>query len=219
MSDSLNVTRWSWEHSEPFGDYAADENPAGAGLFAFNLRFPGQYFDAETGLHYNYFRDYDPSIGRYVQSDPIGLTGGLSTYAYVDGNPLSSADPTGLDATICLYPGAGTAGHVGIGVNSSSTEGLYPLSESPGLSAITGTPGAIKPDNKKPAEQCRTIQTSPDQDRRMSEFIERARADPGTYRLTGNNCTNFVRSVLEQGNIRTPISPGPRPFFEGLQGK
>ena len=58
---------------------------AGSDVFAFNLRFPGQYYDAETGLHYNYFRDYDPSVGRYVESDPIGLEGGSNTYRYANG--------------------------------------------------------------------------------------------------------------------------------------
>jgi RHS repeat-associated protein len=57
---------------------------------------PGQYFDAETGTHYNYFRDYDPTLGRYIESDPAGLRGGTNTYGYVDQRPLITFDPYGL---------------------------------------------------------------------------------------------------------------------------
>ncbi len=80
---------------ETFVDYAEVE---------YNKRFPGQYKDAETGLHYNYFRDYDPSIGRYIQSDPIGLYAGLNTYSYALQSPLVNIDPFGLKVTMTCRP-------------------------------------------------------------------------------------------------------------------
>ncbi len=99
ITDKTNLEIWRWD-SDPFGMAAANEDPDGdRRLFSYNLRFPGQYFDKETGKHYNYFRDYDPVTGRYIESDPIGLVGGSNTYTYVRGNPLRQIDPSGLFCT------------------------------------------------------------------------------------------------------------------------
>jgi RHS repeat-associated protein len=95
ITNAAGVKVWQAD-PDPFGANPPNENPAGQGQFAYNQRFPGQYFDKETGLHYNYYRDYDPQTGRYVQSDPIGLKGGINTYGYVAGNPVSNIDPSGL---------------------------------------------------------------------------------------------------------------------------
>ena len=118
---------WQWAYT-PYGDEAPTlrakrftnetTNPTtGATNIApvrFNLRYPGQYFDAESGLHYNYFRSYDPRTGRYTQGDPIGLDGGWNRFAYVGGNPLSFTDPQGL----CPWCAAGLA--IGVWANIGS---------------------------------------------------------------------------------------------------
>ncbi|MFS1524430.1 RHS repeat-associated core domain-containing protein [Microbulbifer sp. 2304DJ12-6] len=131
-TDHLNTPRigtneseaivWRWD-SDAFGKSEPNADPDGdANQAVVNLHFPGQYEDRETGLHYNYYRDYDPSTGRYLQSDPIGILRDYSDpqlqiaiqmgliapeglydsinhlYGYVDQNPINFIDPSGLDS-------------------------------------------------------------------------------------------------------------------------
>lgn len=91
VTDSTQQIAWQAEY-DPFGE--ATETVTNVEQ---NLRFPGQYRDRENGIHYNYFRTYDPTIGRYTQSDPIGLDGGLNTYGYTGSNPISMYDLFGLE--------------------------------------------------------------------------------------------------------------------------
>lgn len=101
---SDNKLRWRWD-STPFGTGTPNENPESLGTFGASLRLPGQIYFPEAGLHYNYFRDYDPATGRYVQSDPIGLRGGLNTFGYAYNSPGKYIDPFGLFVPTNVLPG------------------------------------------------------------------------------------------------------------------
>lgn len=100
LTDASGTAAWEAEY-RPFGEAVTTGN------LSFPLRFPGQYHDAETGLHYNWHRYYDPATGRYLTSDPIGLEGGLNPYLYAEGNPLYFTDPEGLMAPQLIGGGAG----------------------------------------------------------------------------------------------------------------
>ncbi len=97
LDGDTGETRWSWDAKQPFGHELPNETPtAGASAFTFDLRFPGQRYDAETGLFQNGFRDYHPGLGRYVESDPLGLEAGWNTFSYSENSPLVNLDPSGL---------------------------------------------------------------------------------------------------------------------------
>lgn len=91
MTDSTNTVVWEGIY-KPFGE--ADVNPNSNVVN--NFRFAGQYYDQETGLHYNYHRYYDPRTGRYLRADPIGLEGGINLFVYAGNNPINLIDPEGL---------------------------------------------------------------------------------------------------------------------------
>ncbi|WP_187308483.1 RHS repeat-associated core domain-containing protein [Lysobacter antibioticus] len=107
IDPSRNLAVWTWDaKGEAFGNNPPNQDPDQDGTaFVFDMRFPGQRYDAATGLNYNYFRDYDASIGRYTQSDPIGLLGDISAYSYVSGSPLIATDPEGLQTRMRPAPG------------------------------------------------------------------------------------------------------------------
>jgi len=142
---------WQWAYT-PYGDEAptlgakrftneTTSPTTGATNIApvrFNLRYPGQYFDEESGLHYNYFRSYDPRTGRYTQGDPIGLDGGWNRFAYVGGDPLLFADPDGLyrrpqeiiplgSGGGAVVPPSGGGRGGGAGTGSSGRPGRLPI--------------------------------------------------------------------------------------------
>ena len=210
IADDQQRTVWRWDQQEPFGVNVPDENPSGVGAFDLPLRLPGQYFDKETNLHYNYFRDYDPSIGRYGESDPVGLEADLNTYAYGSSRPLMLSDTTGLDATITFYPGGAT--HIGIGINVSNTVGFYPVQRSLDVALCKDVAGAVLNDptfqqSALPKARSLTIKTTAEQDVLMQQYINQLQqggTPTPSYNLCSLQCTAFVTQVLQVGGVPIP---------------
>ena len=117
MTDQNKMIVWAAAF-DPFGNVVAD-----IGLITNNLRFPGQYFDKETGLNYNGNRYYNPTMGRYTQPDPVGLMGGMNRYAYVEDNPINAIDPLGLK----MYLAVIVSGGGGVGFVSGEKGSIYAI--------------------------------------------------------------------------------------------
>jgi RHS repeat-associated protein len=194
VTDGSGNTLWAWAYQ---GNAWGEQAPTSSG-YTYNLRFPGQYFDVETGLLHNGFRDYCPECGRYIQTDPIGQTGGPSTYAYVGSSPLSNIDPLGLyplpspgtplpspSPAPSPAPGTGTVPNYGPPANEPNFEPDAPGSGLDGLAmrACVAQPelcivvGSLWPtDAGKPGDE-----TKPGGDSNVVPF-------PGDRRRPNNTC-------------------------------
>ncbi|MBL0125099.1 MAG: DNRLRE domain-containing protein [Betaproteobacteria bacterium] len=203
---SDNTKVWEWSNAESFGDNAPNEDPNATGTtFKYNLRFPGQFADVETGTSYNYFRDYDPSTGRYIESDPIGLGGGINTFAYAGNNPLFNTDRDGLDYWV---------------EGSVKGEGGYPFHRSVCVGQYNGIRNCISfgVDEEDCHFGCKgkvyydTSAAGPlisgnysywyryssaNTDAKISAEFDKLEGTPGSYWLIGNSCRNFSGRVFE----------------------
>jgi len=185
-----NSLLWSWFQTDPFGRVEPNNNPQGLGVYDFDMRLPGQVHDKETGLDHNNARDYDPAIGRFVQSDPMGIAGGLNSYVYVNNSPLIGIDVSGL-VNLNLFP---------------RDEPIYQFEESttnhPGLFIVGGhgSPYGIY----NPVQRTASLGREPELTATQVASLIQQSPD---YHLG---------DIIRLDSCNTGISPGDRPAFAQL---
>ena len=181
--------------------------------------YTAREWDTETGLYFYRARYYDPTIGRFINADPIGFSGGdVNFYVYVQNNSVIWVDPSGLDVTVNLYPGAWHFGHVGVGINTQNTIGFYPDNGSNKFNTLTSrdVPGRMSADQRTVVESI-TIPTTPAQDLLMMNALINRINNPGNYNLRNRNCATTVNDVLQAGEINVPETNRPQQLMDDLR--
>lgn len=228
IRNHANQLRWTWypEVSGAFGAGLPNENPntPALGVFAYNLRFPGQLYDPTSQLSYNYYRDYSSRTGRYIESDPIGLEGGINTYSYVGGNPLSYVDPFGLLKLNLFDPSGEPNPDVGQAFNnaiSSYADNLdICLVYAHGTDTYiaddrAGHANRVNLDAKKLAEVLKTAGCTP----QMPVVLNSCNTGKGKNPI-GKNLTDYFIGGVSAPNRQMWFNKANQPnFFEKLIGK
>jgi RHS repeat-associated protein len=209
MTDSSGTRVWRAEHTPFGGIYALT-----VGTITNNLRFPGQYYDSETGLAQNWHRDYDSKIGRYREVDSVKSTESLNNYGYADNNPTVKVDFYGLQGSIgmagkgeikvcCrllrpLGPSTGPFRHCYISADGE-TWGLYPQD------GPNGKIGVVVPNAEK--DKGGICKTTPDCEGKKACIETAAKSYPknGAYSYTGPNSNTFASYVAKKCKLKTPL--------------
>jgi len=209
-TDTNQQTAWQWQ-STPFGVGKTEEK----GL-TLNLRFPGQYYDYESGLHYNWNRYYDPRIGRYITSDPIGLKSSTNIYVYVNSNPVVLYDTTGLLTEVFVWKknssNSKDVGHTAIRLNGF-VFGFYPVDTnndgSFSLDELLSSKGELHVDSladfniayKDDIVDAFELNTTKEQEKSLFDRLEEIYDNPDNYSLSGSHCTTVAIKALDAAGI------------------
>jgi RHS repeat-associated protein len=204
IADGSGNTVWSWAYR---GNAWGEQSPTSSG-YTYNLRFPGQYYDAETGINYNVNRDYDSTTGRYVESDPIGLFGGqVSTYAYVGGDPLDNVDPFGL-ATMVLVGGATAGNPFGHVALAFTGQGVYSYGTPEDFGSSTTDYLAKQATYRSTTAY--VLNTTPEQEQKMIDYLQGnySPQSGGKYSVLSHDCATAANGALSAAGIGDDIIDG-----------
>jgi len=186
---------------DEFGNISADTNPEFQ-----PFGFAGGLYDTDTQLVRFGARDYDAEIGRWASKDPILFDGeDTNLYGYAINDPINFIDSLGLFTSVSLYDGSkiNTFDHIGIGIDSLTTVGKYPVKGQIAILLDIKVRGKIEIDNSKRIKTI-IIDTTPNQERAIRDFIVRAKGNTQDYQVLSNSCVDFVRNALKAGGIFTP---------------
>ena len=182
---------------------------------------PGQYYDAETGLHYNWHRYYDPETGRYLTPDPIGLAGGINPFLYAEANPVSYIDPEGLNALL-INPAISSGFGVGAaGINNTANTSDYiqawsffknQARFSPFYLYMLATNALMADNSSNSEEQCETGDLTDDEIEQIQNVVDKAGRP---LDVVGS----AARGKRKEGSdIDYVVGPSSIDHYDGLQG-